>query len=872
MISHALRVEAARGRLHGRQVLSFEALACRLAGGFARSIDDETLREAIQRALLDTDLGELDAIKDLPGLADAAAETLRKAWRANLDLQERASAHQRIASIARLELAVLARLPAGMKRPTDLVAAATARLGHAARLFGPIRIVGVTELSPCWRPLLGALAARTPIIWEAGPRPVPDWLAAMPIAVDRGPTEAPAISIISAATALHEAIEAMRWARGLLASAVAKPHEIAIASTNPAAYDDFFLALRADANLDLHFAHGVKVVATRDGQAAAALADVLLRGLSQSRMRRLTALAKRLDGAFAALPEGWTRILPLDVPLASPEAWERFIANLSAKDWPDGEDHAAALQRIVSLLAGGVAAAAEAGEAILSGQPLSIWRKALRVGAVASLDATIDSLKQSDGLEGSVCVTWMPAAELAASPRPFVRLVGLSSGRWPRGVAEDRLLSEHIVPIAELDPLPVAAADRRDFATIQATTARQIVLSRPRRDAEGRLLGRSPLLQGCGPEQYLRRNAVPLHAFSEVDRLLARPNDFAAASQAIAGAACWSDWRSDKLTAHDGLVRPNHPAILAIIVRVQSASSLRMLLRNPLGFAWRYGLRMREPQAGVDPLTLDPPAFGNLVHTVLEHALRAIEAAGGLAKATEAQISAAVAAAADIISRNWAATEATPPAVVWRRTVAMAEELSRRTLNYDDRAIPNARSYCETPFGGAKPKSDAPAPWDPAAPVDIPGTGFRIAGYIDRLDLAADRLHALVCDYKTGKTPKDDIVLNGGKELQRCLYAFAVKALIGGSVKVDASLLYLKDLVDLRLPAPDETMRQLAEYLRLGRASLASGTAIAGEDAGDAYDDLAFALPANSGAVYLPCKRVATLERLGELAQVWEAE
>src|SRR3546814_1571858 len=54
----------------------------------------------------------------------------------------------------------------------------------------------------------------------------------------------------------------------------------------PANYDDHFLALRADANLDLHFVHGVKVTATREGQAAAALADILVRGLSQTRMRR----------------------------------------------------------------------------------------------------------------------------------------------------------------------------------------------------------------------------------------------------------------------------------------------------------------------------------------------------------------------------------------------------------------------------------------------------------------------------------------------------------------------------------------------------------------------------------------------------------
>src|SRR3546814_9099223 len=50
--------------------------------------------------------------------------------------------------------------------------------------------------------------------------------------------------LVSAATAYHEAIEAMRWARSLLASGRAAPSDIAIATASPAAYDDHFLALR----------------------------------------------------------------------------------------------------------------------------------------------------------------------------------------------------------------------------------------------------------------------------------------------------------------------------------------------------------------------------------------------------------------------------------------------------------------------------------------------------------------------------------------------------------------------------------------------------------------------------------------------------
>jgi hypothetical protein len=162
-----------------------------------------------------------------------------------------------------------------------------------------------------------------------------------------------------------------------------------------------------------------------------------------------------------------------------------------AADWPDGIDHGPALREIVSLLSQGVAAAEVIGDALLHGRTLAIWRKALLAGPAASLDLTLETLKQDDGLDACVSVAWMPASALAASPRRFVRLLGLNSSRWPRGISEDRLLSDHIIPTAELDPLPVGTADRRDFATILATSERQVVLSRARRDSDGRLLGRS---------------------------------------------------------------------------------------------------------------------------------------------------------------------------------------------------------------------------------------------------------------------------------------------------------------------------------------------------------------------------------------------
>ena len=862
-----LRLDAARERRHGLQVMTFEQLAVRLAGGLARPVDDDALREAVKAVLPKpkTALGELDGIKALPGMVSAAADTLRKAWRAGIDLQARAGEHPRLGSVAILEATVMQTLPPAMMRPADLVAAGRARLDHVATLFGPIEIAGITELSPVWRPLLHAIAGRVPVRWIAGPRPVPDWLDGDLIEIVQTPPQTPEVSAVSAATAYHEAVEALRWARLLIATGMAGPADIAIAAVAPADYDDHFLALRADANLDLHFVHGVKGTASWEGQAAAALADILLRGLSQTRTRRLNTLLRAHPGPFQALPGGWTRILPADSTLSSAEAWVRLLDGLSAADWPDGTDHGPALGAIIDLLGGGIEAAEEAGEKLLHGRALAIWRRALAAGAAASLDLTLETLRQDDGLEACVSVCWMLASALAASPRRFVRLLGLNSARWPRGIAEDRLLSDHIVPTAELDPLPVAAADRRDFETILATTESAVVLSRARRDEEGRLLGRSALLlQVPTDETYLRRNAVPAHAFSETDRLTARPEEFRALPQATAASTCWRNWWRDELTPHDGVVRPDHPVLLAILDRTQSASSLRQLLRNPLGFVWRYGLRWRAPESGEDPLTLDALAMGDLVHRTLDQALQSLEADGGL-------VAAAVESATAEVARLWEGERAVPPSLIWRRTLDEVRALGGWALAFRDEHLPDARAYGEVRFGGAEPKSDAVAPWDAAAPVTIPGTGLRIGGYIDRLDIAADGHHALVRDYKTGRLPKDDIVLDHGRELQRCLYAFAVKSLLGDKVSISASLLYLRDERDLRLDDADATLVALTGYLESACANLAAGGAVMGEDTGDKYDDLAFALPANAGATYCERKRDAATARLGAAAQVWEA-
>lgn len=862
------RLKAARDGHHGVQIMSFEQVAARLAGGFVRPIDDESLREAIQAVLPVTPMGELESIKALPGMVGAVADTLRKAWCAGIDLAARAADHPRIDAIARIEAAILAELPEGMMRPVDIVEAATARVAHAQTVIGAIEFRGFVELSPSWRPLVCLLAQHGSVTWTAGPRVVPDWLDAA-VTVVKAPAENPAISAVSAATAYHEAVEAMRWARSLLASGV-DACDIAIATASPADYDDHFLALRADANIDLHFVHGVPTVTTREGQAAAALADIVVRGVTQSRLRRLVALCRE-SASFSSLPDGWLRVLPSDAPLSTPGAWSRLLACLTSQDWPDGMDHTHTLRDAVAILTQGPDAATALGEAFLKGRALMIWRKALLAGPAASIDVTIESLKQDDGLEACASVAWMPANVLAASPRRHVRLLGLNSSRWPRGISEDRLIPDHVIPAAQFDPLPITLADRQDFETILKTTFGEVVLSRPRRDSDGRLLGRSPLLAGIGDDIYLRRNAVPKHAFSETDRIMARSQEFSSDLQAAGAKACWRDWWLEEVTPHDGLVRADHPLIGAILDQTQSASSLKTMLRNPLGFLWRYGFGWKAPQSSTEPLVLDPRQTGDLVHMVLDRALRVLETSTGLAMADTTAIEAAVAEASAAVAAEWKAERPVPPDVIWGRTLAEARALSAGALAYDSYG-PGTASYGEVPFGGYEPKSDAKLPWDVSVPVTIPDTGFRIAGYIDRLDVVGDGHSALVRDYKTGKAPKSAIRLDGGRELQRCLYAFAVRQLLGEKIEISASLLYPREPLDLQLDDPGGTLTEVTGYLRSARASLLDGAALPGPDTGGDYDRLAFALPANAGATYCKRKKHAAAERMGEATLVWEAQ
>src|SRR6185312_3705817 len=120
-----------------------------------------------------------------------------------------------------------------------------------------------------------------------------------------------------------------------------------------------------------------------------------------------------------------------------------------------------------------------------------------------------------------------------------------------------------------------------------------------------------------------------------------------------------------------------HPLLTAILERPHSASSLKQLLRNPIGYLWRYGLGWHAPTTVVNSLVVDRQTFGTLVHETLNRALRILEAAGGAVAADTAAIGAAIATAAAEIAACWEADHAVPPRLIWEGTCQEVRQVAQ---------------------------------------------------------------------------------------------------------------------------------------------------------------------------------------------------
>ena len=474
----------------------------------------------------------------------------------------------------------------------------------------------------------------------------------------------------------------------------------------------------------------------------------------------------------------------------------------------------------------------------------------------------------------------MPASTLASTPRPHAWLLGMNSQSWPRVAREDPLLPDRIMGELVLRETGVPQADRRSFAAIEASAA-EVVRSFSRRDAGGRLLGRSPLLSSSNPE-FLQRTRIPTHAMSEPDRLLARPSEFGNTGIARSASACWENWRLFGITAHDGAVRSDHPAILRALARTQSAKSLSLLLRNPMGFVWTYALGVTAPEVDQAAVGLDRRHFGTLVHGILDRAVTVLEAEGGVSSASPFHVAEILAREALAAGEEWNTGHPVLPALVWAEELKLARIMAANALLFPTPPVSpvEQKSWTEVPFGSARQlKPGRELPWDPAQPVTVPGTDMRIEGRIDRMDVG-DR-SARVTDAKTGGAAGKRSSTVAGS----CSDASTVTRSVPCSVRSSRSNRRCSSRPAKRerrrdgsfdvLPEPEANLAILAAVLHDAAQSLRRGNGLPGIGAGTTWqkdkerDDLAFALPVRPGLVLARKKSAAQAMLPPSVVEFW---
>ncbi len=854
------RLRAAREKLVNVEVTTLPLLAARLAGGFRRPPSVDELQPAIRNALHAEDLVELAAVAKLPGMLRAVQHTLTTLWSADVALDPTRSI--RLADLAQLDARVRAHLPLGVLAPPDLRNAALERIVHAPRVIGRIELEGLIDVDPVWRPLVAALAEKGSVVWRAPCDADRRWFVGEVVISSTRPIAT--VEAVICADPQAEVVEALRWARGLMASGIAAA-DIGIAAASPETWDEAMMVLTRDAELPVHFSHGRAALDSSAGQACAALADVLLRGLSQARIRRLIRRSSKLQ---VDLPQDWSRGLRRAAGLFTVPQWRTALAAAS-----EARSGAAPVEDVLlprlTLLGDGVAGAAKAGDLLLDGPALALWRRALQAGPSEALEASLRRLRLPDGVSPGSAIAWGPARHLAAAPRPYMRLLGLTGRSWPRGSAEDPLLPNHVLSRALVQPLERPEEDVQLFEILRAQARGALTLSRSRRSAEGTLSAPSRLFP-AGGAQILVKVRTPAHAFSEADRLLARPREARNRPALALARRAWRAWWSPDLTPWDGQVPQDDPLVRAALDREQSATSLRRLSRDPLGFVWRYALGWRPADAHADVLDLDRQVFGELVHELLRTAVASLEGGSGLNRATQEEIEAAVNAAAARCETTWPTERPVPPPLLWRRSLEAAARMARDGLTFDQGLQSGTRSWSEVAFGAAEP---AVEPWAVTGSVRL--GGLRIGGRIDRLDLRGDGGAVRVTDYKTGQIPKNAarIALAGGAELQRVTYAAAVRQLTLDVRQIVSRLVYLRDgPIDQKLQGDglDRAIAEAERFVAAAAALLAAGAAVPGPDSKDPQNDMRLALPTERDRYFLTKER-ALRSAAGDLSAFWRA-
>ena len=451
-----------------------------------------------------------------------------------------------------------------------------------------------------------------------------------------------------------------------------------------------------------------------------------------------------------------------------------------------------------------------------------------RIGTPADLRTFVDAveicLQGAGSGEGRFQQGLLIGSLLPVRGLPFRVLIlpGLVDGQFPRRSAPDPILLDHersrltnrLLPAGDVGlPLSRRARDedRMLFRLALAAARERLVLTYPRVEpVSGSELIPSPLLLSAAEALEGRRisiseldriesaTRVPVHPpLERLDQdaldlvefdlgLIAtavRSGDSAAVRaltelQPTAGDALSCEtarWTERRFTSFDGLLsRELARELLASPIGRRagspySPSQLQEYASCPfLSFAKRI-LGLQEPEEEDDLVTIDALERGSLLHSILERFLAGLARSGEPFPPGAGQVSAALEQLLAEARRQFDRFEkgrAPAHPFLWIIEKQRMEADLRFFLETEIEAATDRRpALFEVRFG-----REGGLPALLVGPRKIP-----VAGSIDRVDLAADGVHATVVDYKTGSAFPWKGELAGGRKVQLPLYALALE-------------------------------------------------------------------------------------------------
>src|SRR5262249_5027297 len=144
------------------------------------------------------------------------------------------------------------------------------------------------------------------------------------------------------------------------------------------------------------------------------------------------------------LPQTWAQGLQRGAALFELDQWWRALDDAHPSR-ADGVDVRPMIGPVVEQLATGPSAADHVSDLCLGRPARALGREALRRAPPQALEFSLQELRLPDGRDPGACVVWCPASHLVAAPRPFVRLLGMTTRSWPRRAGEDPLIPSHIL-------------------------------------------------------------------------------------------------------------------------------------------------------------------------------------------------------------------------------------------------------------------------------------------------------------------------------------------------------------------------------------------------------------------------------------------